>query len=101
MSWTGLRSNHVWVVPVESGLLEPGDRAAFDCKVGGPPSQKSRTGLWMAPEIEDAFVLEDVERSDRRLRVVLYCIAEKPTAFRGHLYVIFDRPSSAHPEAPS
>jgi len=101
MNWKSAHSNQVWVVPIESDVIEPGDRAAFLCQLGGSLSLDASTELWMPPEIERAFVVEDVERGSHRLRVHLHCVAERPTAFRGRLYVVFDEPYGPRLEPPS
>ena len=57
--------------------------------------------LWMSPEMTRAFVVEEIEKGSRELRVALACVAARPTAFRGcrPLYVVFVEPSAAPREA--
>ncbi|MGA2450267.1 MAG: hypothetical protein ABTD50_16455 [Polyangiaceae bacterium] len=90
---------HALLVPVESDVLDPGHRTAFTCRVTGPEGREPHAELWMSPEMTRAFVVEEIERDSRELRVALACVAARPTAFRGCLYVVFVEASAAPREA--
>jgi hypothetical protein len=94
----GHLSDRVWIFPIESRPLEPGDSTAFVCALEGACTGDAYAHLWMPRETRDAFVIDAVDRGPDRLRIALSCVAERPTAFRGWLYLVFLWPEPAAPE---
>jgi hypothetical protein len=83
-----------WGFPVVSPPIEPGARTSFFCALQGEASPHAYAHLWVAPQTRRSFLVGGACRRADHLRVPLSCVAERPTAFRGWLYVFVLHPET-------